>query len=165
MFAGDELQFRNVSPSKSPSPKKKRLSKHSPIRLLPSHRNSGKSPHRSPAKSPKFQSPSKVFPIFQSPPKNNPSKINGLQSPTRASIAPSSSSEESGMIAEGPYYHEAFCFMIKVFTICFYSRYFKYSLFCIYFSSVLLRFDNFNSFIYRKFMKMRTTNTFSLKQR
>ncbi|XP_034253577.1 fanconi-associated nuclease 1-like [Thrips palmi] len=75
---GDTLH----SPSKSPSPKKKRLSKNSPIRLL----NRNKSPVASTS--------------AQSPP--------GSASKVRRRIH----NDEDGM-NEGPYYYEAFCFMIR----------------------------------------------------
>lgn len=71
------------SPSKSPSPKKKRLSKNSPIRML----NKKRSPGRS---------------------------ISGGESQAGpASNVKRQIHNEEGM-SEGPYYYEAFCFIVRV---------------------------------------------------
>ncbi|KAK3912519.1 Fanconi-associated nuclease 1 [Frankliniella fusca] len=87
----DEILIQGeTSPSKSPSPKKKRLHKNSPIRLLPSHVQ-----HKSPGKK-GYPSPKKLSPG----PKGSPQKKEFTV-------------EDHLMIPEGPYYYEAFCFMIK----------------------------------------------------
>lgn len=77
-------------PSKSPSPKKKRLSKNSPIRML----NKSKSPRKSPKKSPMRSSPGHS------------------QDESASNVRRQIHNEEIEM-NEGPYYYEAFCFMIR----------------------------------------------------
>lgn len=77
--------------SKSPSPKKKRLSKNSPIRLLPSHRKLGKSP-------------SKLSPVKR--------KL-GIESPAKPQTEMITKPE---FMSDGPYYYEAFRHIVK--TVC-----------------------------------------------
>ncbi|KAE8749921.1 hypothetical protein FOCC_FOCC003390 [Frankliniella occidentalis] len=88
------------SPSRTPSPRKKRLPKNSPIRLLPSH-----SHRKSPAK-PNMRS---LSPRKSPGPNGTPKKDEDF------------SVEDHLMIPEGPYYYEAFCFMIK--KVCENSEY------------------------------------------